>query len=201
MGYPTNNESGKLTVQTAPTVLPASVAECKTALRVDQTAHDTLIENLIKAARDFVETTCRITLTNTTYDYRLDRFPLGNIELRRPPVSSVTSVSYIDINGDSQTLTANDDYHVDIYGEPPQIEPNDSWPSTLAGQPNEVTIRYVAGFGAVAANVPERIRQALIAIVIDMYEHPGLQTELVNGLHPNKTIDRLLASFKRFVIV
>lgn len=199
MSYPTNNEAGKLTVYTAPAIEPVTVAECKTTMRIDHTAHDTLIGNLIKACREYVETVCRRSLINTTYDFRLDRFPLGSIELQRPPVSAVSSVKYIDLDGVEQTLSASL-YHVDIYDEPPRIEPEDTWPATLSGQPNEVTIRYVAGYGAAAANVPERIRQSIIALVSDLYENPGSQVELVNGLHPNKLVDRMLYSFKRFVL-
>lgn len=194
------SELGKLTVQTAPTVLPVSVAEAKTVLRITHTTHDVYIESLIKGMRAFIESTCRLTLTNTTYDMRLNRFPAGVIELRRPPVSSVTSVKYVDVGGDTQTLTVTTDYHVDIYAETPYIEPQDTWPATEKNAPNEVTVQYVAGYGAIAASIDEHVRQSLLALITHVYENPAAMAEYVNGLHPNPVIDRIIASFRRFTI-
>lgn len=192
-------EFGKLTVQTAPTVLPVSVAECKAVLRIDHAQHDTMVQSLIKAARAYVETVGRLTLTDTTYDLRLDTFPSGPIDLRRGPVQSVTSITYTDAEGAAQTLSAST-YNVDIYSLPERIWPEDTWPATECEAPNDVKVRYLAGYGDSADDIPESIRQALIAIVVHMYENPAAHTELVNGLHPNPMFDALVWSFRRAVL-
>lgn len=165
-------KSSRLKLITAPAVEPVLLAEAKTHLRVDTTADDTLIEGLIAAARETLESTLSRALINQTWELVMDAFPGGNrIRLPRPPLVSVTSIKYKDKNGVEYTATSK--YIVDTDSEPGQIVLHDdeTWPSDELYEVGAVRVRYVAGYGAAGANVPRPLRQALLLLVGDWYEN------------------------------
>jgi uncharacterized phiE125 gp8 family phage protein len=116
-------------------------------------------------------------LITQTWDLVLDEFPAvtrnnpyAAIKVPLPPLQSVTSVTYLDDNGVSQTLSASL-YDVDIKSEPGQVRPayGESWPTTR-DTPQAVTVRFVAGYGAAAA-VPALIKLWLRIRLSTLYEH------------------------------
>jgi hypothetical protein len=49
-----------------------------------------------------------------------------------------------------------------------------TWPGGVALKTvNPIVAEAVVGYGATAASVPENVRQALLILVHDMYEHRG----------------------------
>lgn len=177
-----------LTVVTAPTAEPVDVDELKLQLKIDLSADDALISDLGKAAREYVEAYTRRTLLETTYDLKLDAFPCGDIVLPHPPVRSVTSVTYIDQNGDSQVMTAGaTGYLTDLpagpHAEPGRIYPGYQvlWPVTRC-QPNAVTVRYVAGYGTTSAAVPRLIKAAIKHLVEHWYTNRGVIDGGINSV-------------------
>src|SRR5688572_20333616 len=95
-----------LTLQTAPASEPVTLAEVKDVCRVSDSAFDTQLTSFALAARRWCEEFTRLALINQTWDLTLDAWP-KRIVLPRPPVSSVTSVTYVDGNGDTQILAAD----------------------------------------------------------------------------------------------
>lgn len=79
----------------------------------------------------------------------------GRIRLRCPPIVSITSVTYIDTDGATQTLAA-DKYRVADGWLVPAI--GQQWPTPASSQPDAVNITYLAGFDP----VPDGIKHALI---------------------------------------
>lgn len=124
-----------------------------------------------------------------TWDLVLDAFPAGEIRLPLPPLQSVTSVTYTDTDGASQTLDAGQ-YTVDTANA--RIVPVSSWPSTKA-VPAAVVIRYVCGYGAAAA-VPASIKAAILLLTGDLFENREAQGEKV--LSVNETVRRLLLPYR-----
>lgn len=160
-----------LELYTGPTVEPLTATEAKQHLRVDHTDDDTLIESLIKAARRSAEVFQGRSYLTQTWKMYLDTFPCDKcIYLPFPPLQSVSSITYIDGNGDVQTL-ATSQYQVDAKSQPGRVilEPGYSWPATESGRVNAVIITFVAGYGATSASVPENIRHAIRLILGDMY--------------------------------
>lgn len=161
-----------LTLVTAPASEPLTTAEAKSHLRVDTTDDDTLIDAFVKAARQYVEEDMGRALITQTWDYTLDKFPSDGsaIQLPRPPLVSVTSITYVDSNGATQTVTSTD-YIVNAGKRNGEITLayGKSWPATRE-QANAVTIRFVAGYGAASA-VPESIRTAIRLTVGDLYSN------------------------------
>lgn len=176
-----NSERFGLSITTEPTVELWTTAEVKEQLRIDVKFDDTLVGNWNTAARKWAEAFTGRTFVNTTYSLRLDQFPSATwrsnsqysnaISLPRPPLSSVTSIAYLDTAGASQTLTVTTDYVAYSVHEPGIITPayGTSWPSTYP-VPQAVTIAYVGGYGSAATNVPMQIRQAVLIIVGEMYQ-------------------------------
>ncbi len=167
-----------LKLVTAPAVELMSTANAKAHLRVDSTDDDTLIGVLIKAARQHAENVASRALITQTWDYQLDAWPDGDeITIPLPPLQSVTSVKYYDTAGTEYTMTATD-YIVDTKSEPGRIvlAYGKSWPSTTLRPAAGVIVRFVAGYGDAAANVPEAIIAALKLHIGYLYE----QREAVN---------------------
>jgi len=90
-------------VQTiAPASEPITLTEAKAHLRVetDFTEDDTIIGTFISAARESCEARTGRQLVTATYALRLGGFPCGDsIELPKPPLVSVTSITYVDTDG------------------------------------------------------------------------------------------------------
>lgn len=152
-------------VQTVAPTLPAvTLAEAKEHLREDSEDNNQLITDLVEAATSYAQDYQWSQLVSATYEMRLDRF-CDLIELHPNPVSSVTSVAYVDSAGASQTLVANTDYVVDIKQKPARLVPayGKSWPATR-GFLNDVTITLVAGYGT-PTSVPRKIKQAILLLV------------------------------------
>jgi uncharacterized phiE125 gp8 family phage protein len=162
-----------LTQTIAPTIDPVSLAEQKAHCRVDHTDDDAYLLALITAATNTCESFTGRQFINATYTLKLDGFPATDeIELPKPPLSSVTSIAYIDTAGNSQTVAAAD-YQVDSSSYVGRIMPayNAYWPATRDQQYNTVTVTFVAGYGTTAATVPIRLRQGIKVFAATMYEH------------------------------
>ena len=162
---------------TAPAAEPITLAEAKSHLRVDTTADDTLIAGYITSAREWCEDYIDRALVTQQLTMRLDAFP-AEIELPRPPMATAgtaTAVSVTYTTGDSlatATLSTSS-YRVDRDASPGVIRNiyNGSWPSHLLDQ-NSVSVTWWAGYGA-AADVPQRVKTALLMCVHEIYEKRG----------------------------
>lgn len=154
-----------LTTVTDPTAEPLSLQEAKDHLRIDGEAEDAHLSALIVAAREWVEGFWGRTIVATKRKLSLDQFyttgparicDVGvyegyrdyTIRLPGPPLIAVSSITYVDTDGTTQTL-ATSGYQVDAESEPARIVPayGESWPTTRA-QLNAVSITYTAGYAA-----------------------------------------------------
>jgi len=163
-----------LTLITAPSETPVSLAEAKLHARVELTEDDSLITAQLDAARLYCEGFTKRQFVSATYELRLNGFPawdLTPIVIPRPPFQSITSIAYVDENGASQTW-ASSKYQSDLNTEPGRVMPvqGESYPNTQADTFNTVTITYVAGYGAASA-VPERFKAAIKLLVAHWYEN------------------------------
>ena len=160
---------------TAAAATPVTLTEAKAHLRIDasDTTEDTGITTIIKIATDYAEKRLGMALINQTWEQYLDEFPdEGSIELKYPPLSSITHVKYYDENDAEQTF-ASTNYYAVTTNEPGilELKPTSSgWPTTY-DRKNAVTIRYIAGYGAAETAVPELIRGAIKLLISHFFEN------------------------------
>lgn len=134
---------------------PITLAEAKSHLNITDGNSDGLTKDFITVAREYVENIKSIALTTRTKELFLDRFPGGDILIYDSPVQSIFSITYVDSDGDTQTVAAAD-YSLDKFSDPVRIENLTGWPGSKS-QNNAVTVKYVSGynhrFTATAADV------------------------------------------------
>ena len=108
-----------------------------------------------------------LSIGSQTLELALDEFPEGGIQLLQGPVASITSVTYVDTAGTTQTL-AGSAYSLDDYSTPQWlIQAVDTvWPDTYATA-NAVKVRYVAG----AATIDGAVAQVLRLLVGLYYDN------------------------------
>jgi len=178
---------------TPASALAVDLEDAKLHLRVDDETEDDLITALIFAATEMAETRTNRAIMPQTFALSLDAFP-DAIELTRTPVTSVTSITYVDDNGTTQTLnssayvvnTASDHDFASIkpaYGQ--------AWPATRV-QENAVVVRYVAGYAA----APESIKSWIKLTVGTLYANRESEVTGNGGPITLGFADRLLDSFK-----
>lgn len=155
----------------APTELPLELSEVNTHLRIDDEEELELIRGLIEAATSWAQDYCWSQFVTATWQIKQNDFFCTKIPLHPNPVISITGVSYVDTGGSTQALTENTHWVSDLNSWPNVIYPayNQSWP-TVRGFENDVTITVTAGYGAASA-VPQAIKQALLLLVSNWYEH------------------------------
>jgi len=140
----------------APHAEAVHIAEMKEHLKQDAdiTADDMLIAAQTAAAADVTETqtgsNCsrnRVMLA-TSFDLILDKFPAWNVMfLPRVPLVSVTSITYVDTAGTTQTL-ATTVYSVNAYEGRIYLAYGQVWPACRSSIEDKVIVRFIAGMAA-----------------------------------------------------
>lgn len=154
-----------------------TAAEMKEHLRVtaSETQDDGEILRLVKAAKEQIEAYTGRAMLKQLITLTLDSFPVGRDErlyLPRPPLISISSITYVDPDGTTQTFSSTA-YRVSTVPTPGTVSPSrpDEWPSEVDYTIDDpITITYLAGHASNAA-VPERIKQAQALTVGNWWEN------------------------------
>jgi hypothetical protein len=148
-------------------VLPVVFEDARRQLRLDDLSQDDDHVRMVTAALcDDVERVFSVAMITQTVVEKHSAFPLLSTTpmyvLFRPGVS-VTSITYLDCDGDSQTFS-DTLYEVVVSEDSMFIIPKvtSEWPSELATRPDAVTITYQAGYGAGPSSVPGAMRLAIL---------------------------------------
>lgn len=164
----------RLKLVTAPAAEPLDLeTEVKAHLRVDIADDDLFIAGLMAGAREFLEEAARRAFVTQTWRLNLDGWPddSDEIELPRPPLQSVSSITYTDSEG-NETTWSSDEYLVDTDSEPGRIVVANgySWPGASLRSMNPIQITYVAGYGD-PEDVPQRWKRAMLLLIGHWYEN------------------------------
>jgi len=153
---------------------------------------------LIVAARTACEDYLRQALITQTWELRIDGFPgystrysrqeYPQIWIPRSPFQSIESFQYVDVGGALQDMPQDTSYGVDdatFYSY--QLDPGSQtiparvlpsyarpWPPTRLVA-NNVTLRFIAGYGDTASTVPAPILMAIRYLAQWFYEQGGMQ--------------------------
>lgn len=171
----------------APNVKPISVVEARRHCRITSTDDDVLLEALIDVAVQYFDGWNGVLgrcMISQTWDQHYDDFRSMELPF---PASSITSIYYDDINGADQ-LIDSDNYAIRRWNTGrttiSAVAPY-TWP-LVSGKPEAVRVRFVAGFGPSAADVPAPIKQALLLTVGTLYSSTrndvGLRRIVIDGV-------------------
>lgn len=196
----------------APTTTPITLDEAKSQLREEDDDYNAEITTLVAAATEYLDGPRGVLgrcIVTQTYEVSCD-FPEraganGSIPIRLGYLQSLTSIAYVDANGDTQTVdlaTVNV-----ITGEPGMIylKNGASWPSTDPDTIDPVTITVVVGYpsdgsspteDALRANIPEGLRHAIKFHVSHLFENRDIVAFGVSAIPVPKTYDALIAPYR-----
>jgi uncharacterized phiE125 gp8 family phage protein len=173
---------------TGPVTEPVTAAEVKAQANVDFADDDVLVTRLIAVARNHAEMYCSTRIPSQTAVMKCDSFA-DMARLSEAPVQSVTSITYMDVDGATQTI-ADTVYELRADGLEASIvlKPERAWPAI---QPrSRVTLTAVVGY----ADVPPAIKHAMLLFIAGGY------AERENSKDEGWTVfDSLLCNYRRGV--
>ena len=137
-----------------------------------ETTEDALFVGWLAAAVKYAEHYSGRSIGSQTLELALDEFPTCAIDLPRGPVTSITSIKYIDEAGVEQTLSSAL-YSLDDYGLKCRavLAYDAEWPATRLVT-NAVKVRYVAG------DLDPAVKTALFLTVAHYFENREASTAL-----------------------
>ena len=167
-------------VSVKPTLLPVQVDDARDEIGIDITDDDSTLERKIKLATAVIESRYSIAVMSQTWRLQMQswfdrpyfRRACCAIEIPRPPFGAVTSIAYVDQNGDSQTWSeSSTGYQIATQGNRTLIMPsyNVAWPNTR-WQLDAVVITHTCG-ASDQSNVPAQVTEAILALVQHEYEN------------------------------
>lgn len=167
-------EVPRVRITSGPAAEPVSLSDLKAHIRVYHTRDDSLITALGLVARATIEKMAGRSLITQTLVYVRDefpRYPEEPIVIPRPPLASVTSLTYKNDLGVTSTLDPST-YTVDTESHPGRIvnNPGQSWPQVDLWSVNAITITCVAGYGLAGTNVPPGLLLAIKMLVGAWYD-------------------------------
>ena len=176
----------KLTLITKPTIEPVTTAEMMEHLNLTHSQDDAFVRNLVTAARRWLERDMNRAFITQTWELARDDFPGSGspIELPRSPLQSITSVTYTDTNGDSQTW-ASSNYVADTRRKPGSVSEAFGvvWPA-VRDIVNAVVVRFVCGDGDAASDVGEEAKTLIRGMAANLYENREATVEKTLAVVP-----------------
>ena len=157
---------------TAPASELITTTNAKLHLKVSGSSEDTYIDSLVEVATKMVEEYTGRALITQTWEQYFDDLPQYQdyVELHKGPVQSITSFKYF-LN-DTESTFNSAKYNLDDAAIFPRVylDDDETWPN-LDVRRNAVTIRFVAGYGDAATDVPEPLIQAVRMLIGYLYQN------------------------------
>ena len=148
-------------------IVPLNLA--KSILRVDFSEDDAVLTFYLEAAEQFIARHTRRSLTTVNLVKHLRGFPSTEVTLPLPPFNSLTSVTYRDTNGDTQTLSSSN-YTLETSGAVTRLRfIDDSLPDLNEDAPR-VSITWSAGYATGTA--PKDLQLAVCRLAGTYYMNP-----------------------------
>lgn len=171
-----------------PSNLPVSLAEVKAHLRIasSDTSHDDHLTLLLAAAAERLEQDIDRQFINATYKLTLFDWPgpQDEVHLHRRQVQSITSVAYVDADGNPQSLVEDTGFTFDAGRSSIFPMPGECWPTVEADNHKAITITFVSGYGTTEATVPRLLKAAILLTVGKWFSDPAQEA---SSLHSQET--------------
>ena len=165
---------------TPPTVDALTLADAKAYLNISSSTKDAMITSIIKGAIEQAQEYAWCQFVNATWEKQFAGWPLyGSCQIQRYGqnnelilgkgyVSSIESITYNNEAG-TETTWPSTNYTLDNYSTPNAVIITADEMPTLNAKNPWVRVKYVSGFGADAAAVPDDIKDALRLMVVQMH--------------------------------
>lgn len=172
----------KSVLATAATVEPVTPVDLIEHSRIDAHDEDVFLGKLLKEAREAVEEIIWRKLIEQTWDQSFDGWE-DPMYLVWAPASSITSITYVDNDDVTQTLGATiyelgDENGLGIV----RRQHDQVWP-TCRGHPDDITVKYVCGYGAAASDVPAQLKAAIRIHAAHNWIHREAEEPLPQGFY------------------
>ena len=163
------NREWRVTVQ--PAIEPITIEELKLFARIDTDDEDSLLTDFIETARRLIENYLGRALIQQTITLKMDFWTGDVIELPRPPLISITAVETLD-ESDTATTYDSSNYYIITTSEPGKlvIKQSKTYPQNTTRDYGGFQIRYLAGYGSNATDVPQAIRDGIKMWATIFYE-------------------------------
>lgn len=172
-----------LSLLSAPTAEPVTLAQAKSFLRIEHSGDDDAISRAITAARLYAEQYLHCALLPQSWQLKIANPGQCSIALPVGPAQNITSVTASNLQGSSATVAASN-YRLSVDGRKAIFDP-------LPGT-DILTITYSAGIAATVADVPALIAQGILHHVAAMMETrdgaAALPVQAVNCYQPFRRI-------------
>ena len=158
---------------TAAQAEPVTIDELMTHLRVENDEDALYLDEIEKAAREYIESLLGRKLITQTWKVYFDSWPEDNVfEIPYGQLQSVASIIYTDTDGTQHTLDSSV-YDVDTASEPGKVvlAYNQSWPSVSLYPTNPICIEFTCGYGDRGSAVPSMLRHAIKLLAGHLYEN------------------------------
>lgn len=151
----------RLALVEKPAVEPITVSEVKTMAHISHDVEDNMLASWIRTGRRLAEIFQRKAYITQIWNVYFDFFPELPVFLPRSPVQSLLSIDYTDSDG-SHALNL-DNFIIDVGACPARLSFKNgcSWPAVSLQNMNALSIRYIAGYGDTAEDVPDEIKDAI----------------------------------------
>ncbi|RCS23285.1 hypothetical protein DUT91_13365 [Phyllobacterium salinisoli] len=152
---------------TPPAVEPVTLAQTRAFLKISSESEDELLEQLLRTAREVVESQTGLALISQTWRLHLDRWPRsGRIALFRYPVREIVEVTAYEPDGTPVVIGASE-RHLHKGSRPQRLYLSPRAGSSSLGG---LEIDFVTGFGETGADVPDALKHAILTLAAHLYE-------------------------------
>ncbi|MFO0863539.1 MAG: phage head-tail connector protein [Gemmataceae bacterium] len=154
----------------SPVAEPLTVDEAKAQCRVENDVEDAQFSEWITAARERAEAITGQSFITQTHVLTLDFWP-DEILLAHGPIQAISSITYLDNDGERQTWV-EDEYRLVNKKQPPRIVPavNCDWPNAAVAD-GSIEVTFIAGYGLAGTDVPAGIKAAMKLMIAHWYLH------------------------------
>jgi uncharacterized phiE125 gp8 family phage protein len=180
-------------ITTPATAEPVTLAQAKEQCRIDDADSDWLLNRLITAARNHVEKYCATRFASQTVTVKCDCFA-DMARLSEAPVTSITSISYVDTAGATQVLaTSVYELRADGIEAAVVLKYNQTWPAIQPG--SRITVVAVVGHAA----APEAVVHAMLLLIGHWMENREAVSVGETSSAIDMMVDALLCNHRRGV--
>jgi hypothetical protein len=188
---------------TPPSLEPVTAEEVKLHAHISHSVEDALIDMWIKSGRILAEDFQRRAYVGQIWEIAFDSLPELPIYIPRPPLIGIMTIKIYDTLGSETVLydsidnpittteeggvepSTNSDFIIDTKSEPGRLEfaYGKTWPSITPRKINACIIKFAAGCGLEADDVPENIKDAIILYCTARSENRAGESDFLDKFH------------------